>query len=214
VPDPPPQLRPLKRPHVVRLPAAARCGFPHLCYVGTCLDIIERLSEDPAAVMSNVYLWLKFLHVGAVLAFLLTHGISGGASLLLERRRDLATRRLLLELSYTALTFSTPALLVVLLSGLALGFYGTWWGRGWIWAALAIFLVVTVGMSVFSYRFEGARKAAGLGYRGAGIKRLTPIAPDEDRLERELPKLRSRDLAVAGSVSLAILVWLMVFKPF
>ncbi len=164
--------------------------------------------------MANGYLWLKFLHVAAVFAFLILHGVSGGASLLIERRPDLATRRLLLELSYAALTFSTSALFVVLLTGIALGFYARWWGHGWIWAALIVFLGVSVGMSVFSYRFEAARKAAGLPYRGMGIKRLSASPPDPAALERQIPRLRSRELAVAGSLGLAVILWLMLFKPF
>jgi hypothetical protein len=113
--------------------------------------------------MLNGYFWLKFIHVGAVFAFLLPHGASGAASLLLEHGRDLAMRRFLLELSWKAQSASTPALFVVLLSGLGLGFWGGWWRYGWIWTALVIFLAVSAGMLYFSYRFDTARKAAGLG---------------------------------------------------
>ena len=113
-------------------------------------------------MMVSAYLFLKFVHVGAVFAFLFVHGISGGTSLLLKRQRDPAARRLLLETSYRAIEFSTPTLFAVILTGVALGFYGSWWGHGWIWAALVIVLSVSGVMSYFSFRFEGARKAAGL----------------------------------------------------
>jgi hypothetical protein len=163
--------------------------------------------------MLNGYFWLKFIHVGAVFAFLLPHGASGAASLLLEHRRDLAMRRFLLELSWKAQSISTPALLVVLLSGLGLGFWGGWWRYDWIWTALVIFLAVSAGMIYFSYRFDIARKAAGLDYR-AGTKVLPAVPPDEELLAKQIRRLRSRELAVAGVFWLAVILLLMMFKPF
>ncbi|MDQ2943556.1 MAG: hypothetical protein M3R21_07810 [Candidatus Dormibacteraeota bacterium] len=163
----------------------------------------------------NWYFWLKFLHLGAVFAFLFTHGISGGASLLLRGQRALATRQLLLETSYRAMEISTPSLFVILLSGIALGFYGTWWGRGWIWAALVIFLVVSGVMGYFSFRHDDARKAAGLAYRVfTSAKRRDPVPPDPDLLEREIPRLRIRELTAVGTLGLLLILWLMVIKPF
>jgi uncharacterized membrane protein len=163
----------------------------------------------------NWYLWLKFLHLIAIFTFLFAHGVSGGASLLLSRQRDLETRRLLLETSYKALEFSTPSLLVILVSGIALGFYGSWWGHGWIWTALVIFLVVSGVMTYFSFRHDDARKAAGLAYRVfTSAKRRDPLPADPDLLERRIPRLRTRELAVIGILSLVVIPWLMVLKPF
>ena len=159
------------------------------------------------------YLWLKFIHVAAVFVFLLSHGASGGAALILKRQSDLPGRKMLLDFSWKAQTISTPALFVVLLSGIALGFYGSWWGRGWIWIALIIFLALSAGMGYFSYRFDGARKAAGLPYR-AGLRIVAAVPPDADSLASQIPRLRSRDLAIAGSLGLAVIVWLMLIKPF
>lgn len=164
--------------------------------------------------MLSGYLWLKFLHVAAVFAFLLSHGAAGGAALMLRGQRDFAVRKLLLDLSWRAQTISQPALFLVLLSGIALGFYGGWWGRGWIWTALVVFLAVVGGMTYFSLaRFEGARKAAGLAYR-AGVKMIAAVPPDADSLAHQIPGLRARELAIAGSVGLAVILWLMLAKPF
>lgn len=164
--------------------------------------------------MLSGYLWLKILHVASVFAFLLSHGAAGGAALLLRGQRDFAVRKLLLELSWKAQSISQPALFLILLSGIALGFYGSWWGHGWIWTALAVFLAVVAGMTYFSLaRFEGARKAAGLAYR-AGVKMMAAVPPDEDSLASQIPGLRARELAIAGSVELVVILWLMVAKPF
>jgi hypothetical protein len=163
----------------------------------------------------NWYLWLKFVHILAIFAFLFAHGVSGGASLLLTRPRDLETRRLLLETSFKALQLSTPSLFVILLSGVALGFYGRWWGHGWIWAALVIFVGISGVMSYFSFRHDHARKAAGLAYRvfNSGTRR-DPLPADPDLLERNIPTLRPRELAVVGILGLLVIPWLMVFKLF
>lgn len=69
-------------------------------------------------------------------------------------------------------------------------------------------------MSYFSIRFEGARKAAGLPYRMASrMTRQAALPADADSLARQLPKLRSRELAVAGSLALAVILSLIVLKP-
>lgn len=164
--------------------------------------------------MVNGYLWLKFLHIAAVSAFLLSHGATGGAALLLRGQRDFAVRKLLLELSWKAQSISQSALFLVLLSGIALGFYGRWWGYGWIWTALAVFLAVLAVMTYFSLaRFDGARKAAGLPYR-AGVKMMAAVPPDPDSLTGQILGLRARELAIAGSVGLVVILWLMLVKPF
>ena len=161
------------------------------------------------------YLWLKYLHLIAIFTFLFAHGVSGGASLLLTRPRDLETRRLILETSFKALEFSTPALLVILASGIALGFYGSWWGHGWIWAALVIFVVVAGVMTYFSFRHDDARKAAGLAYRiFTSAKRRDPVPADPELLERHIPRLHTHELVVIGILALLVIPWLMVFKPF
>lgn len=67
-------------------------------------------------------------------------------------------------------------------------------------------------MIYFRYRFDIARKAAGLGYR-AGTKVLPAVQPDEE-LPKQIPRLRSRELAVAGVFWLTVVLLLMMFKPF
>jgi hypothetical protein len=163
----------------------------------------------------NWYLWLKYVHLIAIFTFLFAHGVSGGASLLLTRQRDLEARRLLLETSYRALEFATPSLFAILASGVALGFYGRWWGHGWIWVALVIFIGVFGVMSFFSFRHDDARKAAGLAYRVVNsAKRRDPVPADPELLGRHIPRLHARELLVVGIVALLVIPWLMVFKPF
>jgi hypothetical protein len=164
--------------------------------------------------MSSGYVWLKFLHVAAVFVFLLSHGASGGAALLLRGQHDVAVRKLLLDFSWKAQSISSPAVILVLVSGIGLGFYGSWWGRGWIWVALAIFLAIFAVMSYFSMaRFDPARKAAGLAYR-VGVKIKPAVPADADALANQILRLRGRELAVGGSLGLAVIVWLMLVKPF
>ena len=165
--------------------------------------------------MISGYQLLKFVHIDAVFAFLFIHGLSGGTSLLLKRHADFAARRVLLETSYRAIEYSTPTLFIVILTGVALGFYGSWWGQWWIWAALVVVVGASVVMSYFSFRFEGARKAAGLRYRiPRSAKRQAAIAPDADSLSLRIPRLRSGELALGGTLALAVILWLMVYKPF
>ena len=45
------------------------------------------------------------------------------------------------------------------------------------------------------------------------MTRQAALPPDADSLARLLPKLRSRELAVGGSLALPVILWLMVLRP-
>src|SRR5258708_32817403 len=44
------------------------------------------------------------------------------------------------------------SLLVLLAAGITAGFMGNWWGQGWIWAALGLFILISVTMTLLGSR--------------------------------------------------------------
>src|SRR5260370_39056469 len=63
----------------------------------------------------------------------------------------------------TGLMYLTLGLIVV--TGAVLGFMGGWWGRWWIWASIAVLILITFLMYWHPGRsFANTRKAAGLPY--------------------------------------------------
>src|SRR5262249_30877237 len=83
----------------------------------------------------SLYVALKFVHLLGVAVFLFAHGVAAGASLLL-RQPVAASARQLLTVSQRSAIVANPALLVIVITGVWMGFVGSWWGQVWIWAAI------------------------------------------------------------------------------
>jgi hypothetical protein len=151
--------------------------------------------------VASLYLWLKYLHLLGLAIFLLGHGVSAGCSLLLRRPLSDAVRASLLQLSIRGNFASFPGLGLLLVTGVSMGFLGSWWHWGWIWAAIVVLAAVWTAMGAQSVPYHKAREAIG------GTK-------PEGSLEVELKRARPVVMAVIGTVGLVVLIFLMVFKPF
>ena len=150
--------------------------------------------------MTSLYLWLKFFHIVGLGVFLLGHGISAGSSLMLRKASVDVIRAALLRLSIQANFAAFPGLLVILVTGVWMGFEGHWWRSGWIWTAIGVLVAVMVVMSAMSVPYHKARDAAN--------------AKPPTELEPALKRARPMELAVVGAIGLLILFFLMVLKPF
>ncbi|MEP6751899.1 MAG: DUF2269 family protein [Candidatus Dormiibacterota bacterium] len=150
--------------------------------------------------MANLYLWLKFLHIAGLGVFLLAHGVAAGSSLMLRRASTNAMRAALLRASIQSAVAFYPALLVIVVTGVWMGFEGHWWRSGWIWAGIITLVAVIVIMSAVSVPYHKARDAAN-------------AKPPAD-LEPVLKAARPVEVAGVGAIGLFILFFLMVFKPF
>lgn len=154
-----------------------------------------------AGNLASLYLWLTYLHLLGFAVFLLGHGISAGCSLVLRRPLSDPVRANLLELSSRGNFASLPGLGLLLVTGVWMGFLGSWWHWGWIWAAIIVLVAVTVAMSAQSLPYHKARDVIG-------------GSEAEGELESELKHARPLVMAVIGTVGLVVLIFLMLFKPF
>lgn len=158
--------------------------------------------------------WLKFIHVAAGFGFALAHGSSAFTSAKLRREREPARVTALLDLSRAALPASDLAILVLLVSGVIGGFVGSYWGHLWIWISIGVLVFLFVYMGTRAVRhYDTIRHALGL----AGFydkKGTTPPPPDAAALARALDSPRALELAAVGFIGLAVILWLMVVKPF
>jgi hypothetical protein len=158
---------------------------------------------------------LKFVHVLAAFAFLLAHGTSAAVSLRLRRERDRARIVAYLQLSDWTMGASYVALLVLFVAGIVSGIVGGWWtgGQWWLWVSLILFIALAFEMSFVRWRYLlGVRNALGIA-PAPKTGEAPPPGTDEELfalLDSPLPIL---NLAFALAV-IAILVWLMMFKPF
>jgi len=105
--------------------------------------------------------------------------------------------------------------LIMGLTGLILPFLIHIWNKGYIWVSIVLMVFVFVYMAMFNETsYKQLRRLVGLPYM-KGNKELpaeSPSSPEE--VAAVLNKTNITGLVIAGYVVPAIVLWLMVFKPF
>jgi 4-hydroxybenzoate polyprenyltransferase len=142
-----------------------------------------------------VYRWIVFIHIASVLGLLLVHPVT--VAFHLKEERDDTKIRELLEVSEAASTLRWVFFWLTVVSGVVLGFMGSWWGSAWIWVALVLFLLIAVVMNR---------------YGGRMIDQIADTRNDAE-MERLLTRFRPGILAVTGTGGLLLILYLMLFKP-
>lgn len=164
-----------------------------------------------------MYSWMVYLHVLAVFAFLLTHGVSTLVIFRLRGRPEPAQAQAWMELYINNGVFAVlyGSLLALLLTGIIAAFMGDWWGYGWIWLSLALLVGIIAGMWLIgTRRMNQIRKALGMTYFDG--RRQHPPGPPAAREEIDALMAASPAVPVAliGFGGIALILWLMMFKPF
>ena len=158
--------------------------------------------------------WLKFLHVAAGFAFAMAHGVSAFTTFKLRGERDTARVTALLDLSRYALPATDIAILVLLITGIVAGFVGNDWGHAWIWVSIGVLVFLFAYMSLRGLKHHDTIRHA-LGVAGFYDKKGAPLPePDPAALAVALDSPRAVELVAVGGIGLAVLLWLMVVKPF
>jgi hypothetical protein len=178
-----------------------------------------------------LYPWVVFTHVLAVFGFLIGHGASAAVIFRLRSVRDLAQVRLLLDLSRRANGVANACLMLLLVAGIVAGFMGGWWGQNWIWTALGVLVLISVAMFAIGSGplmrvrlLVNPEVAARMNRRGSPAQQsvadvaVEGVAVEGVAVEEEVAKLLAATrpvlVTVIGGGGLAIILWLMMFKPF
>jgi plastocyanin len=154
-----------------------------------------------------VHRWWVFLHVAGAFGFVMAHGVSAYVTLRLPRERDPGRVGQLLELSASSVGFMWNAIGVLLVGGIAAGFTGHYWGQGWIWAAIVL-LVAEMAAMYYLGTSWAARIRTISGAMAEGTE-----AVSQQQFEELLRSKRPHLIATIGFAGLALLLWLMIFKP-
>jgi hypothetical protein len=164
--------------------------------------------------MQAMYQIVVFLHVLGAFIFVLAHGASMLVSFRLRREREPARIASLFELSSLGINLMYVGLVLLLVAGITAGFMGDHWGRGWIWASLGTLVVVLVAMYTLATPYYGRmRVAAGAPVPEQVASRFDPPPTTAD-LESLAISNRPMLLAAIGGIGLAVIIWMMLFKPF
>lgn len=166
--------------------------------------------------MVNILIrWLVFVHVLAAISFFLAHGTSAAMAFQVRKETDFNRIRALLDLSWSTMILMGVSLLIMGLTGLILPFLIHLWNRVYIWLSIVLMLFVFTYMAMFNEtHYKQLRRLVGLPYM-QGNKQLPaepPATPQE--VAALLKKTSASSLVVVGYVIPAIVLWLMIFKPF
>lgn len=153
-----------------------------------------------------LYRIIVFLHVISTFGFLLSHGASVSVAFALKREGDMGKIRALLDLSSTSYPMMSLTLAASIVFGIIAGFQGHWWKFGWIWASMALLVVIIALMYFYGSKVYGAaRRVVEFPSEPPGMNEgLLAI------LEKSNPIL----LTLIGYGGYAIIAWLMIAKPF
>lgn len=157
------------------------------------------------------YRWLVFLHVGAVLIFMLAHGVQVVVTWKKRWEADPA-QNLALFGPLPDVRWLRYAGLAVVITGLIATAYANLWMQAWIWMSLGLL----VGIWALMYFWGGAyynlteRTAeAALAAVGTASAADAGLAFDRARHSWLVPAM-----TVVGLGGVALILWLMIFKPF
>jgi hypothetical protein len=154
------------------------------------------------------YTWWKFLHVAGVIAFVMFHGVSMMVALQLRRERDRGRIATMTQLSGSSLRGMYVALVWLIVFGVIAGIQGEWWNDGWFWISVGLLVVAIAEMSAVARPYYERVKEA-IEVRPSGVPR---------RSDEELDEILRSPIGlwntVFGVAVLAVIAWLMIFKPF
>ena len=159
--------------------------------------------------------WLVFIHVLAAITFFLAHGTSVAMAFQLRKETKINRIRAMLDLSATTMMWLFASFLVMGLTGLIMPFLLKIWNQVWIWLSIVLMVLVVLHMAMRNERtYKTVRKLAGLPYmQGSKEYPANPPASDEEILAH-IRRISVHELVAVGYFIPAVVLWLMVFKPF
>jgi hypothetical protein len=152
-----------------------------------------------------------FLHILGVFVFLLAHGVSAGVMFRVRAESDPRALRALLTLSERSLNVMFGGALAFFIFGILAGFSGNFWttpGGLWIWASLILVVVVFLLMTPLArFPLNRVREAVGDGAEESP-------GPDAAAIANAQARVQPMVVASMGVGGVAVLTWLMMYKPF
>jgi hypothetical protein len=159
--------------------------------------------------------WLVFLHVLSAVTFFLAHGAAAAMVFKVRSETDFARIRAMLDLTVSTFKAYMLSFLVMGLTGLVMPFLIHIWNRVWIWLSIVLIVFVAGWMlAVNEKQFKQLRRLVGLPYMQGKIEypAETPASPQE--VETFLKTINPTSWMIIGYGIPALVLWLMIFKPF
>jgi hypothetical protein len=159
--------------------------------------------------------WLVFIHVLSAITFFLAHGAAAAMVFKVRAETDFARIRAMLDLSVSTFQAYIISFMLMGLTGLSMPFFIHIWNKVWIWLSIVLIVFVAVWMGLVNEKqIKQLRRLVGLPYmQGNQAYPAEPPASPEEVMAL-LKKINPTQWAIIGYGIPAVVLWLMVFKPF
>jgi hypothetical protein len=159
--------------------------------------------------------WLTFLHVLAAITFFLAHGAAAAMVFKVRTETDFTRIRAMLDLSVSTFKVYMISFAVMGLTGLTMPFLIHIWNKVYIWLSIILIIFVAVWMGLVNEKqIKQLRRLVGLPYM-KGSKDYPAEAPaSPEEVAKFLKTINPHQWALVGYGIPAVVLWLMIFKPF
>jgi hypothetical protein len=159
--------------------------------------------------------WLVFLHVLSAITFFLAHGAAAAMVFKVRSETDFARIRAMLDLSVSTFKLYMLSFLVMGLTGLTMPFLIHIWNKVWIWLSIVLILFVVVWMGLVNEKqIKQLRRLVGLPYMQGSKEYPAELPSSPEEVAALLKKINPTQWALVGYGIPAVVLWLMIFKPF
>jgi hypothetical protein len=157
---------------------------------------------------------LLFAHVLSAFLYMLAHGGSAAVAYRVRRETSAERVRALLDLSRATVPIANYMFLTTVVCGIVLGVLGHWWSARWMWLSVATLVIVLAAMGrMAGPYFRRIRAAVGLVIPD-GASEASGRDPSVGELARALESGNAFAITALAVSGWAVIVWLMLFKPF
>ena len=158
-----------------------------------------------------MYNWVVYLHVAVIFIFLIQHAAEILVTFKLRQQKEpegiFATYAFMLDNNTRNLRITYS---LIIISGVAAGFISTWWRQGWMWTALGVMIMIWIVMSRVGSNYLNAVDAI--------TDHALQNKDDTSAIDKFRSDLKARRepeiMTITSVIGGAIILWLMMFKPF
>jgi len=159
--------------------------------------------------------WLIFIHVLSAITFFLAHGAAATMVFKVRTEKDFPRIQAMLDLSSAPLNLYIISFLVMGITGLILPFFIHIWNQIWVWLSIILLLFVAVWMGLVGEKqIKPLRRLVGLPYMVGGKQFPAEPPATQKEVAAFIKKINPIQWVLVGYVIPAVILWLMVFKPF
>lgn len=163
----------------------------------------------------DLYDWVVFGHIMAVILLFAAHGVSAYAMFRVRSENDRGRLSAILDMSSGSLMIAGIALIVVFVLGIAAAIMGDHFAKAWPWVAIVLMVVVTGLMTPLAGTpMTRVRKALGMPVQGDKKTDPPRVPGTDEEVAAAQAMVRPEIPAIIGVAGVLILSWLMRAKPF